>query len=129
MQGVIGDFPGCMADLMGIKDREGEEEKRDAAIVKRLTRRLFQDLQRIHVRLALCHAAKILSCRSSDLLQSNLPGLGTHVLSCLHACMLQPVELDSCRDVSMTGCCCGRSWALCTGTSSRRTFWSPAQAT
>ena len=54
MQGAIGEFPGCLAELMKVKS--SDEEKRDAIVVKRLMRRLLQALASIHVRVP-CHAA------------------------------------------------------------------------
>ena len=65
MQGVIGEFPGCLADIMGIKT--ASEEKRDAAVVKRLTRRLLQGLARIHVRPSSCRSGLHQSLAASSM--------------------------------------------------------------
>ena len=63
LQGVIGEFPGCLAELMNVK--QADEEKSDAIVVKRLTRKLLQGLASIHVRLSaaalLRHGSQILT--------------------------------------------------------------------
>ena len=47
MQGVIGDFPGCMADILRVSNKD--ELKQDAAVVRTLMRKLLTCLSRLHV--------------------------------------------------------------------------------
>ena len=64
MQGVIGDFPGCMADILRVSNKD--ELKQDAAVVRMLMRKLLTCLSRLHVS---CGCVQVFRCRpylSSD---------------------------------------------------------------